>query len=149
MPDLNDVRAFLQQDTGLSTVSTTQADGRVLSSVVNCGVVDHPVTGDPRVALVSRGGAARIGHIRRGSEVTIAVRRGWTWVSVTGPAALIGPDDLSDTFDNGALRTLLRDVFTAAGGTHDNWDEYDQVMADDGRVAVLVSPERILGVIPG
>ena len=25
-----------------------------------------------------------------------------------------------------ALRLLLREVFTAAGGTHDDWDEYDR-----------------------
>lgn len=81
--------------------------------------------------------------------MTIAIRRGWTWVSVTGPADLIGPVDIPGTFDSSALPTLLRDVFTAAGGTHDDWDEYDKAMADDGRVAVFVSPERILGVIPG
>jgi hypothetical protein len=36
-------------------------------------------------------------------------------------------------------------VFTAAGGTHDDWDEYDRVMAAEGRTAVLVEPARILG----
>jgi hypothetical protein len=40
---------------------------------------------------------------------------------------------------------LLREVFQAAGGTHDDFDEYDRVMADEGRVAVLVAPDRILG----
>jgi hypothetical protein len=38
---------------------------------------------------------------------------------------------------------LLRDVFAAAGGTHDDWDEYDRVMAAEGRTAVLVAPDRI------
>ena len=72
MPDMQDVRSFLAEETGLAVVSTTQADGRVLSSVINCGVIDHPVSGTPCVALVSRGAAARIGHVRRGSQVTIA-----------------------------------------------------------------------------
>jgi len=148
MPDLNDVRAFLGQETGLATVSTTQADGRVLSSVVNCGVIDHPVSGHTCVALVSRGAAARVGHIRRGSEVTIAARRGWNWVGVTGPANLIGPHDVPDAFDADAARVLLRDVYTAAGGVHDDWDEYDRVMAEDERVAVLIRPDRILGNTP-
>lgn len=148
MPDLQDVREFLSQETGLATVSTTQADGRVLSSIVNCGVIDHPVTGTTCVALVSRGAAARLGHVRRGSPVTVAVRRGWTWVSVTGPADLIGPDDLPDAMDADGLRILLRDVFTAAGGTHDNWAEYDEAMVDDARTAVFVVPDRILGVAP-
>ena len=148
MPDLNDVRSFLGDETGLATVSTTQADGRVLSSVVNCGVVNHPLTGEPRVALVSRGAAARVGHIRRGSEVTIAARRGWSWVGVTGPADLIGPDDIPAAMEPDAVRMLLRDIYTAAGGVHDDWDEYDRVMAEDRRVAVLVTPQRILGNAP-
>ena len=142
------MQAFLGQETGLATVSTTQADGRVLSSVVNCGVIDHPVTGETCVALVSRGIAARIGHIRRGSEVTVAARRGWKWVAATGPADLIGPEDIPESMDADGVRVLLRDIFTAAGGTHDDWDEYDRVMAEDGRTAVFVSPQRILGQAP-
>ena len=145
MSDIEEVRAYLAKEHGLATVSTTQADGRVLSSVVNCGVIDHPLTGAPCVALVSAGGAARLGHVRRGSQATIAIRRGWTWRSVTGPAALIGPDDLPDGIDAEALRLLLREVFQAAGGTHDDFDEYDRVMATEGRVAVVVAPDRILG----
>lgn len=148
MPDLDDVRAFLSEETGLATVSTTQGDGRVLSSVVNCGLLDHPLTGKPCVALVSRGSAARLAHVRRGSEVTIAVRRGWSWVGVTGAADLIGPADPADGIDAEALRVLLRDIFFAAGGTHDDLDEYDSVMAKDGRTAVLVKPDRIIGVAP-
>lgn len=148
MPDLSDVRNFLAQETGLATVSTTQADGRVLSSVVNCGVIDHPITGETCVALVSRGAAARVGHVRRGSEITIAARRGWNWVGVTGAADLIGPADIPTEMDSDGVRILLRDVYTAAGGKHDDWDEYDRVMAEDERVAVFVSPTRILGNTP-
>ena len=45
--------------------------------------------------------------------------------------------------DADQLRLLLREVFTSAGGTHDNWDEYDRVMADERRTAVLITPERL------
>jgi hypothetical protein len=38
---------------------------------------------------------------------------------------------------------LRREVFTAAGGTHDDWDEYDRVMAAEKRAVVLVTPTRI------
>ena len=143
--DIEEVKAYLAKENGLATISTTQADGRVLSSVVNCGVVDHPTTGVPCVALVSAGGAARLRHVRRGSQVTIAIRRGWTWRSVTGPADLIGPDDLFNGIDAEALRFLLREVFQAAGGTHDDFEEYDRVMAEEGRIAVFVAPDRIQG----
>ena len=56
---------------------------------------------------------------------------------------LLGPDDVPDGFDASQVPQLLRDVFTAAGGTHDDWDTYDRVMADERRVAVLVHPARI------
>ena len=148
MNDMNTVRKFLAEETGVATVSTTQADGRVLSSIVNCGVVNHPVTGDECVALVSRGNAARLGHIRRGSEMTVAARRGWAWVAVTGAADLIGPNDPVDNMDADAVRILLRDIYKAAGGTHDDYDEYDRVMAEDERTAVFVRPDRIVGVQP-
>lgn len=147
MADLDDVRDFLADEHGLAVVSTTQADGRVLSSVVNCAVAAHPVTGVASVALVSRGAAARLGHVRRGSEVTVAVQRGWRWVSVTGPCDLVGPDDPVDGIDAERTRLLLREVYQAAGGTHDDYDEYDRAMAEDRRCAMFVAPTRVLGQV--
>jgi PPOX class probable F420-dependent enzyme len=144
MSEIAAIIDFLADENGLATVSTTQADGRVLSSVANCGVMDHPVSGEPCVALVSMGGAARLTHIRRGSQVTIAIRRGWQWRSVTGPADIVGPDDPTDGIDGDSLRLLLREVFQAAGGTHDDFDEYDRAMAAERRAAVFVAPDRIL-----
>jgi hypothetical protein len=37
----------------------------------------------------------------------------------------------------------LREVFVAAGGSHDDWDEYDQVMVEQRRTVVLLDPVRI------
>jgi hypothetical protein len=34
---------------------------------------------------------------------------------------------------------LLRDIFSAAGGTHDDWDTYDRVMREQRRLEVLIS----------
>jgi PPOX class probable F420-dependent enzyme len=142
MPTLDDARALLVDEHGLAVVSTAQSDGRVLSSVVNAGVMAHPATGRDVIAFVSGGSAARLGHVRRGSEVTVAIRRGWRWVGVTGRAVVLGPDDPADGVD---IPMLLREVFRAAGGTHDDWDEYDRVMAEDRRAAVFVEPDRLLG----
>src|ERR671936_511893 len=64
-------------------------------------------------------------------------------LAVEGPVDLAGPDDPLEGFDAGRVPGLLRDVFSAAGGTHDDWDEYDRVMAAEHRTAVLVAPERI------
>jgi hypothetical protein len=37
---------------------------------------------------------------------------------------------------------LLREIFRAAGGTHDDWDTYDRVMAGERRAAVIITPRR-------
>ena len=148
MTQLNNVRRFLADETGLATISTVQDDGRVLSSIANCGIIPHPLTGHECVALVSMGKAARLKHVRRGSEVTISIRRGWNWVAVTGKADLIGPDDEADSIDADALRLLLREIYQAAGGTHDDFEEYDSEMIRSRRAAVLVAPTRIIGNYP-
>jgi hypothetical protein len=64
-------------------------------------------------------------------------------VAVEGPVDLAGPDDRLNGLGADGIPQLLRDVFGAAGGTHDDWDEYDRVMAAERRVAVLVHPERV------
>ena len=145
MGSIDDVQRFLGQETGLATVSTIQKDGRILSSVVNCGVLPHPITQELCVAFVSAGNAARLKHIERGSEVTVAIRREWKWVSVSGEADLFGPEHLSENFDPEQLRILLRDVFISAGGAHEDFEEYDKVMASERRVVVCVSIEQIRG----
>jgi hypothetical protein len=73
------------------------------------------------------------------------IRAGWQWAGVEGPVELAGPDDVLKGIDGERLRLLLREIFTAAGGTHDDFDEYDRVMAEERRVAVLVEPERVYG----
>ena len=45
MSDIEIFSNYLLEETGLATVSTTQADGRILSTVVNCGIIEHPLTG--------------------------------------------------------------------------------------------------------
>ena len=145
MSDIEIFSNYLLEETGLVTVSTTQVDGRVLSSVVNCGMIEHPLTGDTCVAFVSGSKAARLKHIDRGSQVTITARRGWAWSSITGPADLIRPEQVPESIDKEQMRLLLREVFHAAGGVHDDLEEYDRAMAQEGRVVVCVTPERVLG----
>ena len=145
MSDIETFSNYLLEETGLATVSTTQIDGRILSTVVNCGMIEHPITGDTCVAFVSSSNAARLKHIERGSQVTVSVRRGWVWSSVTGPADLIKPESLPEGIDSEKMRLLLREVFHAAGGVHDDLEEYDKAMAGEKRAVVCVSPDRILG----
>lgn len=144
--DLALVRRLVAGEHGLAIVSTTREDGSVHSSLVNAGVLaDNPLGGGPVVATVIRGAALKLAHFRRTGTATLTFRVGWQWVSVDGPVTLIGPDDTVEGFAPARLPGLLRDIFTAAGGTHDDWAEYDRVMAAERRVAVLVAPTRIIG----
>jgi hypothetical protein len=63
--------------------------------------------------------------------------------AVEGATSIIGPDDVPAGFDVAQLPKLLRDIFVAAGGTHDDWDEYDRVMASERRAALFIKPERV------
>jgi PPOX class probable F420-dependent enzyme len=126
----------------LAVVATARADGSIQSSVVNAGVLPHPIDGTEVVGFVTYG-KAKLANLRVRPQTTVTFRSGWQWATVEGRAELIGPDDPHPDVDAGALRLLLRQVFTAAGGTHDDWDAYDREMAEQRRAAVLITPTRI------
>ena len=145
MSGLEDFARLVQGDHGLVVVSTLRPDMTIQSSVVNAGVLAHPVTGEQVVGLVARGDSHRLAYLRARPRATVVVRAGWQWASVEGPVDLAGPDDPLPGVDAERLRVLLREIFTAAGGTHDDWPNYDRVMAEERRVAVLVTPARTHG----
>jgi hypothetical protein len=89
------------------------------------------------------GGSRKLANLRARPRATVVARVGWEWAAAEGPVELVGPDDPVAGIDAERLRLLLRDVFTAAGGTHDDWDTYDDAMARERRTAVLVTPERL------
>ncbi len=142
MADLSDFAELIPLDHGLVVVSTLRSDGSVQSSVVNAGVLAHPVTGGEVVAMVVAG-RRKLDHLRADPRTTVVARVGWRWVAVEGEAEIIGPDDPHQAVGEQELRLLLRNIFEAAGGTHDDWDTYDRVMADERRAAVLVAPRRV------
>ena len=142
MSGLEEFARLVDGDHGLVVVSTLRADGTIQSSVANAGVLPHPVTGAQVVGLVSRGDAHRLTNLRARPRATVVIRVGWQWAAAEGTVELAGPADPLPGLEPDALPGLLRAVFTAAGGTHDDWDTYDRVMAEERRTAVLVTPER-------
>ena len=124
-------------------LTARRPDGSVQATVVNVGVLAHPVSGADVVGYVVYGAARKLAYWRADPGATVTVRVGWEWSTVEGSADLIGPDDAFPGFDPAGVPHLLRDVFAAAGGTHDDWAEYDRVMAGQRRAAVLVRPERV------
>lgn len=122
---------------------TTRADGSSQASVVNAGILANPLDGSPSVALVAQGRARKVANLRARPRATVVARAGWEWAAVEGATTVIGPDDIPAGYDAGQLPELLRDVFTAAGGTHDDWGEYDRTMANERRAAVFIAAERV------
>ena len=138
--DLDTLQRVAAGDRYLAVVATTRADGTVQSSVVNAGVLAHPTSGEPVVAFVTYG-PVKLANLRARPAVAVTFRAGWQWATAEGEAELLGPDD--ETLEPERLPQLLRDVFTAAGGEHNDWDAYDATMVAERRTAVIVAPRRV------
>jgi len=142
MTTLQDVAGLAGGEKFLTVVATLRNDSTIQSSVVNAGVLRHPF-GDREVLGFVTYGRAKLRNLRVSPHITLTFRSGWAWAAVEGLAELIGPDDPKPGVDAERLRLLLREVFTAAGGTHDDWEAYDREMAEQRRTVVLVAPTRI------
>lgn len=144
MATVKDIQRLVALDNGLASVSTLRANGTVQSTVVNAGVVDHPVTGAPVAAFVGRPATRKIAHLRANPVATLLWRAGWAWVAAEGTVEIVGPEDPLEGLGGDELPGLLRRIFSAAGGgQHDDWTEYDRVVATERRMAVLLTPTRI------
>jgi PPOX class probable F420-dependent enzyme len=141
--DLGRFEELVPLDHGLSVVVTRRSDHTPHTSVVNAGVLPHPVTGQRSVAFVAGGGTRKLAHLRADPTIAVVIRAGWQWTAAEGRAELIGPDDPRPEVDDERLRLLLREVFSAAGGTHDDWETYDRAMREERRTAVFVEPSRV------
>ncbi len=143
MTELSDAVALAADESGLAVVATLRSDLTIQSSLVNVGLMPHPATGIPALAFVTYG-RVKLANLRARPQVTTTFRNGWQWAAVEGRAELAGPDDPQPWLtDADALRLLLREVFAAAGGTHDDWEEYDRTMAQQRRSVVLIAPTRV------
>jgi PPOX class probable F420-dependent enzyme len=137
MTTLSDFARLAAGDNNFCVVTTTRTDGTMQASVVSAGEMDESVV------FVAVGGSRKLANLRARPQATVVARAGGAWAAVEGTATIVGPDDPADGVDADGLRRLLRDAFTAAGGTHDDWDEYDRVMAEQRRAVVFVRPGRI------
>lgn len=143
MTTLDEAVALASADSGLAVISTVRADGTVQASLVNVGLLPHPATGEPALAFTTYG-KVKLANLRARPQLAVTFRNGWQWATSEGRAELAGPDDPQPWLaDADQLRLLLREVFTSAGGTHEDWDEYDRVMAAERRAVVLIEPTRV------
>jgi hypothetical protein len=142
MASVAEFEALVPLDHGLSTVAVRRGDRTPLVTVVNAGVTPHPVTAVPVVAFVTAGRARKLALLRNDPAIAVTIRAGWQWVTVEGTAELIGPEDSRPDVTDEQLRLLLRSIFSAAGGSHEDWDSYDRTMREELRTAVLVTAAR-------
>jgi PPOX class probable F420-dependent enzyme len=143
MATIDDVRRLVALDHGLATVTTLRANGSLQATVVNAGVVTHPTTGVDVAAFVARSSTRKLAHLRTRPATVLVWRAGWAWATVEGTAELCGPDDPMKGVDDEGRRLLLRQVYEAAGGAHEDYAEFDRVMRAERRAAVLVTPSRV------
>jgi hypothetical protein len=143
MTELSDVRELAQASGFLGVFSTVRPDGTVHSSLVSAGIIDDPSTGQPCVGVVVGGGAKKLEFLRRSGRATVLFKDGWLWAAVEGPVRLEGPDDPASDGSDRAVPDVVRAVYQAAGGSHDDWDEFDRVMAEDRRCAVFITTDRL------
>ncbi|MBV9846262.1 MAG: pyridoxamine 5'-phosphate oxidase family protein [Kutzneria sp.] len=136
------VRQYGAAERWLAVLVTTHPTGHPSVSVVNAGVLPHPRTGAVTVAFVARGRTAKLTNLRANPHAALVFRAGWEWVAVHGHAELTGPDDPLTGLPADRLPALLRDIYAAAGGVHEDLDTYDRVMAAERRTAVLLTPAR-------
>ncbi|WP_419916888.1 pyridoxamine 5'-phosphate oxidase family protein [Candidatus Poriferisodalis sp.] len=140
-PAEDKLRRLVAAENGLCSFVCLDSSGSPHVSIINAGVMDNPVTGETSVACVVRANARKARLLRSDPRAAVAFRHRWDWVAVHGTAQLIGLDDPAEGVTD--IAELLRDVFRSAGGTHEDWDEYDRVMAKERRLAIFVTLDHI------
>src|SRR5450755_5099752 len=73
MATLDDAITIGRRERFLAVVSTVRADVTIQSSVVNAGVLAHPVTGERVVGIVTYG-RAKLANLRARPQITITFR---------------------------------------------------------------------------
>ena len=134
---LDDLGNLLAQS-NVVVFTTYRRDGMPQQSLVTVGELEGTL------AFTTRSRNAKAFNLARDPRCAIMVvspdRRSF--------AVLDGIAEVSSLGDTSAeqLRIRLREIYRAAAGSdHPNWDEYDKVMRDQGRVAVQLRPTRIVG----
>ena len=141
MADLAHAVRLAAADHYLAVFAVARPDGTVHASVVNAGIIEDPIDGHQGVGAVVYGASRKLSLLRRSGTAGVVFKSGFEWVAVAGPVRLIGPDDGTEFGLD--VPAVVRSVFRAAGGTHDDWDEFDRIMAEERRCAVFVGAAKI------
>jgi PPOX class probable F420-dependent enzyme len=133
--NIDDLTPLLAQNQVVN-FSTYRRDGRQQMSLVTVGRV-----GDA-LAFTTRQRNAKYSNLLRDPRCAMMVMSPdlRVYAVLDGDAQVVGPHNT----DTDVLRTTLREVYrVSAGKEHPNWDEYDAVMVEQKRVAILLAPTRM------
>lgn len=136
MATIDDLDGVLSQNK-VVVFTTFRRDGMPQQSLVTVGKMEGGL------AFTTRSRNAKARNLARDPRCAIMLVR----PDNRGFAVLDGSAEVqgSHNTDADALRLRLREVYrVAAGKEHPDWDEYDQAMLEEGRVAVLLRPGRIV-----
>ena len=130
--DLDELRAHLEGKNRW-VISTTRRDGRPQMSLVTGGMTE-----DGRLAVATYPMRAKTKNAKANPLVSVLVMGeefNSEWVQIDGTAEVydMPSQDASDA---------LVEYFRSIRGGHDNWDEYRQAMADQGKSAIMITPTR-------
>ena len=112
-------------------LATTRRDGRPQLSLVTGGMMS-----DGRLGIATYPQRAKAKNARRNPKVSVAVMGdafNAAWVQVDGEAEVLDMPEAGDAFV---------EYFRCISGEHDDWDEYRQAMADQGKCLIVIEPTR-------
>ncbi len=112
-------------------LSTARRDGRPQMSLVTGGM-----TADGTLAISTYPERAKAHNARRDPEVSVLVlgdRFDDEWIQIDGTATVLDMPEAGDAFV---------EHFRCISGEHDDWREYRQAMADQGKCIVRIEPTR-------
>ena len=91
---------------------------------------------DGSLAIATYPQRVKAANIRSNQLVSVAVMGDEfndAWVQIDGDAAVVDMPEAGD---------VLVEYFRCISGEHDDWDEYRQAMADQGKCAIVITPTR-------
>ena len=131
------VREFVTENHN-AVLTTFRRDGAAQMSIITVG----PYRGG--AAFTTTGDRAKVANLKRDPRCSLLVSHEswWNYLVLEGRAQVLS----AESTDADELRLALRDVYRAAAGNeHPDWEEYDEAMVKDRRVAVIVVPEHVYG----
>jgi hypothetical protein len=79
MTTLDEAAHLGAKEQDLAVISTLRADHVIQTSVVNAGVMRHPLLEQQQVLVFVTYGGVKLTNLRARPQVTVTFRSGWQW----------------------------------------------------------------------